>query len=1100
MGERIASNEDIVEHLNQLTNDDAAALIRFKKQQTKGESDLALATSLKENFPEIDLAHPTRLRKYCDDFLKFFDGQRQNATRRAERKLCPTGRKGDFIDKYSKEGRDFRCTECGEFFARQSLINKHIKNSHLEDKIEELLSQDESLLDFQSSPFTWTGIKSKSQIQPQKRKQQTKKELLNENVMIRGQNVHLQNKIRKLEASKRANEIKVKSVLDENKNLKQILAERPQTPDTSVSDDDDENKSPTSQTIELSEGQSAIIIDRASSINAKISHGQQITANENFPGGKAKKKVMVATIPVSRPKARKENSDEVLSKMQKKRVADNVAAFNEEAAARAVISPELATPARLEVMKTIISREDKENVEHIVTPLAREINKVSPELQAQIITEAGLSRNQIRKMNRAANNLNKKSLFCNEKAIEEAKKAMQSGITRDMFAQESIQLQIRREGEQKKVQQFCPIVYVKDMKVYMETLIRSEAPDCDFNILPDGSKELICAIAADAGGGSMKFTLSILNNKDQHIRDHIIMIFEASDSIENLTRALSRGLLKDLKNLNESILTVDDEQYFIKMLGVFDYKAQHDMLGKQGSTSTSPCSKCNVSLTHLQQHPKTPHSEDHCSEQLTPKNMKFYDEMYKKNFVSLKGKGTKVLDILDLVSDEKKIQDLTIRTLDDMRKNGKKYGNVVGLNLLPFSSLSDICDPALHLWIGLNNDCLKAIRKECQILDSTNANEEKDKLVKCILMIYDKIHKMQSEVDDYYYSIEDLEKITLKRLEVIHHDEFETEKIAYKYYEKRDKVKLNRPFAERSPCSSQCCIIFPVDERMENDPQIKCTTCENKFHLWCEGLTHKSQMIRNNINEYKCTTCEKASADDIKKNTHKEIRALSESREDLKKEIVKFKAKADELQRQLEKFKGKHEKQFEDGFRTIGTEQLSYHGGQLNGKDCEKVMIDALKAASVEEFEMTKCLLQKSRETAQKHWKLFRILGTAWSKLRAPAGDDTDISETVEACREWSRVLPVMFPDRNITLKGHSLSIHVPQFLMKHKGLYNLMYKVEQQGESIHNRVNRLNRRYFCVKPDEKRLILIIEALERSNNVSDKIFEPRNYTKKKDAS
>ena len=117
-------------------------------------------------------------------------------------------------------------------------------------------------------------------------------------------------------------------------------------------------------------------------------------------------------------------------------------------------------------------------------------------------------------------------------------------------------------------------------------------------------------------------------------------------------------------------------------------------------------------------------------------------------------------------SNEKKIQDLTIRTLDDMRKNGKKYGNVVGLNLLPFSSLSDICDPALHLWIGLNNDCLKAIRKECQILDSTNANEEKEKLVKCILMIYDKIHKMQSEVDDYYYSIEDLEAVQRLRQKV----------------------------------------------------------------------------------------------------------------------------------------------------------------------------------------------------------------------------------------------------------------------------------------------------------------------------------------------
>ena len=43
--------------------------------------------------------------------------------------------------------------------------------------------------------------------------------------------------------------------------------------------------------------------------------------------------------------------------------------------------------------------------------------------------------------------------------------------------------------------------------------------------------------------------------------------------------------------------------------------------------------------------------------------------------------------------------------------------------------------------------------------------------------------------------------------------------------------------------------------------------------------------------------------------------------------------------------------------------------------------------------------------------------------------DDEDISEIVDYCQEWRRLLPVLFPERNVTRKGRALSIHIPEYL-----------------------------------------------------------------------
>ena len=175
-----------------------------------------------------------------------------------------------------------------------------------------------------------------------------------------------------------------------------------------------------------------------------------------------------------------------------------------------------------------------------------------------------------------------------------------------------------------------------------------------------------------------------------------------------------------------------------------------------------------------------------------------------------------------------------------------------------------------------------------------------------------------------------------------------------------------------------------------------------------------------------------------------------------------------------------------------GISPMAYHGGALNGKDCIKILEHAASCTSLEAFSITECLVKDDPEKANKFWVLFKILQKCYSKLRLPCNDDNEILDTIEACESWCKQLPLLFPSRNITRKGHTLSIHVPQYLQEFKNLYHQFFKLEQRGESLHAKANKLNReRFFNVKPDELRLLKTIIELEKFNRIDREIFKPR---------
>ena len=63
-------------------------------------------------------------------------------------------------------------------------------------------------------------------------------------------------------------------------------------------------------------------------------------------------------------------------------------------------------------------------------------------------------------------------------------------------------------------------------------------------------------------------------------------------------------------------------------------------------------------------------------------------------------------------------------------------------------------------------------------------------------------------------------------------------------------------------------------------------------------------------------------------------------------------------------------------------------------------------------------------QRAKKYLQLFKVLANVSMTLRIPNErmDDEDLEEIKIYCQEWSKLLPVLFPERNLTRKGHVLS------------------------------------------------------------------------------
>lgn len=79
----------------------------------------------------------------------------------------------------------------------------------------------------------------------------------------------------------------------------------------------------------------------------------------------------------------------------------------------------------------------------------------------------------------------------------------------------------------------------------------------------------------------------------------------------------------------------------------------------------------------------------------------------------------------------------------------------------------------------------------------------------------------------------------------------------------------------------------------------------------------------------------------------------------------------------------------------------------------------------------------------------------------------------------WAERLPVLFSDKNLNRKGHSLSVHIPETLRSCRTYY-MFHKAEQTGEAVHAAFNRLFQRYASRRPKTERLWGMMSDYEAS--------------------
>ena len=161
MAQLLLQDQEIVEALDDVENNEEA-MNAIKQLFNENHSVYGFAEALKRKFPEVDLMNSSRVQKRSKEFLVEYKSKERAAQIRAERAVCSTGKKQDYVDCYQIIDKSFECNICQNNFEKNKEINKHIRNEHKKEEIEQALSEDDELLRFKASKFIWPGIKSES--------------------------------------------------------------------------------------------------------------------------------------------------------------------------------------------------------------------------------------------------------------------------------------------------------------------------------------------------------------------------------------------------------------------------------------------------------------------------------------------------------------------------------------------------------------------------------------------------------------------------------------------------------------------------------------------------------------------------------------------------------------------------------------------------------------------------------------------------------------------------------------------------------------------------------------------------------------------------
>ena len=608
---------------------------------------------------------------------------------------------------------------------------------------------------------------------------------------------------------------------------------------------------------------------------------------------------------------------------------------------------------------------------------------------------------------------------------------------------EKLKMYQNKEGRNKSVPTETPVLRVKSLESYIVKMAESEESALDFS-----KKELPICFDADAGGGRFLAVFTFLNREDEDVKLHPFILFEGSDQRKNMEMTIGK-YSEEIRNLEGKELKIKEEKVKVVLFGLFDLCALNCLIGKQNHSSTFPCAWTNVSKDHLHKHAGREHIPSECPD-IAFLSMADYEKNVTHHMVGKEGKTS--------------------------AKAGKDYGSVVGVNLFPLENIFRYLPPLMHLIMGLTNDVLNEFIKDVMKADKEERGIESSEthhkqIQEKLLQMYSEVKDLEAQLSNTSLAkmvlMNDLKRILLLKKGKLN----EADEASKENYRSMKRAKN-----ERQSCDAAICLLFKIDIENEWGQMLICKNgC--KIHLRCEGiaLVDENEELPD---DYQCKQCEtnRPNGEWIEESLKVKNREFTKTQTSLNVQITSLTADIAHNERLEESGSGPRQKQLKAALKKLG-DIARYHGGALQGKQTQKVL-DCTRDGS---FEVLDCI-KDLEELHLKYSTALSCLADVSDALRYSGEDfdDEGVQNVKDFCEEWGKIWPVLFPNRNITPKGHILAFVLPKVVEQHRTFFRF-YKVEEKGESIHATMNDINRKCWVIKNKEARLWKIIERYELRN-------------------
>ncbi|XP_057296535.1 uncharacterized protein LOC130625451 [Hydractinia symbiolongicarpus] len=535
----------------------------------------------------------------------------------------------------------------------------------------------------------------------------------------------------------------------------------------------------------------------------------------------------------------------------------------------------------------------------------------------------------------------------------------------------------------------------------------------------------------------MKFYFEFVNSVSSgSVYDvHMFCLYQASDCRQNMARVL-RPFRDVIIEMQQSEFRMDRHKVKVFLGG--DFHFIDDVLGHQGSSASYPSVKDYVELTHLQNHRGLPHTPFHCD--IARRTVKDLEASYFENLAEDRTGG--------------------------LRKTGKYHESIVGDVIFPITDLSRVVPPVLHIVLGITLKLYELLLKCVRRLDACDdmPSDRSDNIEWVTKSV--ELRESEQSLRQLGGEYVDLANLTDRLSAGLRHDFGELENIS-KNSSGKKRFAVNKDFGS---CAAEVCLITRFDTDVN---WVLCDTCEKWSHQVCE-LFGESEEIT--LERFTCLKCSGIGRLDLHPHLEKRIDDLRERRVTLDDSILELELRCKVLQTKCEETMGHREKQLLQCLDDIKVARQAYHGNVFVGNHCKVVLRNHARLCEV---------IADNADLHERFLCVFGLFNQIQPLLFCKRFlTDPEIDALERFCNSFGEAFPKHFPEETITRKLHELVFDVPRFAKMHRTLGLLS---EEEGESLHNSVNKEVRQLYGVRDQDLKLTLLLQRQELWSKANRKL-------------